>query len=77
MTDPAAASQAQPQAQPWAIEMRGIVKRFPGVVANDGIDLLVRTRWITKEQGEEIKLLPRGDQQAADQLLQQYQIELG
>ncbi|MFM9108118.1 MAG: ATP-binding cassette domain-containing protein, partial [Chloroflexota bacterium] len=27
---------------PNAIEMRGIVKRFPGVVANDGIDLLVR-----------------------------------
>lgn len=43
----------------------------------DDIDLLVRTRWITKEQGDEIKLLPRGDQQAADQLLQRYQIELG
>lgn len=25
-----------------AIELRGIVKRFPGVVANDGIDLMVR-----------------------------------
>ena len=36
------------------------------------IDLLVKTRWITKEQGEEIKLLPRGDQQAVDQLLQRY-----
>ena len=36
------------------------------------IDLLVKTRWITKEQGEKIKLLPRGDQQAADQLLQRY-----
>lgn len=36
------------------------------------IDLLVKTRWITKEQGEEIKLLPRGDQQVADQLLQRY-----
>src|ERR1700756_1086904 len=27
---------------PAAIELRGIVKRSPGVVANDGIDLLVR-----------------------------------
>ena len=27
-----------------AIELRGIVKRFPGVVANDGIDLTVRGR---------------------------------
>jgi ABC-type uncharacterized transport system ATPase subunit len=26
---------------PLAIEMRGIVKRFPGVVANDGVDLAV------------------------------------
>jgi len=26
----------------YAIELRGIVKRFPGVVANDGIDLMVR-----------------------------------
>ena len=26
---------------PIAVEMRGIVKRFPGVVANDGIDLSV------------------------------------
>lgn len=40
------------------------------------IDLLVRTRWITKEQGEEIKLLPRGDQQAADVLIQKYQSDL-
>jgi len=26
----------------YAIELRGIVKRFPGVVANDGIDFKVR-----------------------------------
>src|SRR5215211_5112005 len=26
---------------PPAVEMRGIVKRFPGVVANDGVDLVV------------------------------------
>jgi len=42
----------------------------------DDIDLLVRTRWITKEQGEEIKLLPLGDQRAADQLIERYRIEL-
>lgn len=48
-----------------------------GKLEEDDIDLLVKTRWITKEQGEEIKLLPRGDQQAADQLLQRYRIELG
>ncbi|MCA9876755.1 MAG: ATP-binding cassette domain-containing protein, partial [Thermomicrobiales bacterium] len=30
-----------PPAQPNAIEMRGIVKRFPGVVANNGIELSV------------------------------------
>lgn len=48
-----------------------------GKLDEDDIDLLVRTRWITKEQGEEIKALPRGDQQAADQLLQRYQAELG
>ena len=48
-----------------------------GKLEEDDIDLRVKTRWLTKEQGEEIKLLPRGDQQAADQLLQRYQIELG
>ena len=48
-----------------------------GKLDEDDIDLLVRTRWITKEQGEEIKALARGDQQAADQLLQRYQAELG
>ena len=48
-----------------------------GKLEEDDIDLLVKTRWLTKEQGEEIKLLPRGDQQAADQLLQRYQAELG
>ena len=46
-----------------------------GKLDEDDIDLLVRTRWITKEQGDEIKALPRGDQQAADQLLQRYLLE--
>src|SRR5215207_5651630 len=35
MTEPDAA------AAPPAVEMRGIVKRFPGVVANDGVDFVV------------------------------------
>lgn len=48
-----------------------------GTVQERQIDLLVRTLWLTKEQGEEIKALPRGDQQAADQLLQRYILENG
>jgi hypothetical protein len=47
-----------------------------GKLDEDDIDLLVKTRWITKEQGEEIKALARGDQQAADQLIERYRIEL-
>src|ERR1700737_737437 len=35
-----------------AIELRHIVKRFPGVVANDGIDLTVRRRHIHAIVGE-------------------------
>src|SRR5258708_473731 len=35
-----------------AIELRGIVKRFPGVVANDGIELIVRRRHIHAIVGE-------------------------
>jgi simple sugar transport system ATP-binding protein len=37
---------------PLAVEMRGIVKRFPGVVANDGIDLVVRRGEIHALLGE-------------------------
>jgi len=36
------------------------------------VDNFVKVRWITRAEGEEIKLLPRGDQQAADQLMQRY-----
>ena len=36
------------------------------------VDNFVKARWITKAEGEEIKLLPRGDQQAADDLMQRY-----
>lgn len=56
---------------------RTVLAWLNGAIDEKQINLLVLTRWITKEQGEEIKLLPRGDQQAADQLLQRYQIELG
>src|SRR3954466_7211241 len=35
-----------------AIELHGIVKRFPGVVANDGIDLTVRSGSIHAIVGE-------------------------
>lgn len=44
---------AEPQQQaPLAVEMLGIVKRFPGVVANDGIDLSVRAGEIHALLGE-------------------------
>ena len=56
---------------------RTVLAWLNGTIDEKQINLLVLTRWLTKEQGEEIKLLPRGDQQAADQLLQRYQIELG
>jgi ABC-type uncharacterized transport system ATPase subunit len=45
------AEEPQPQA-PLAVEMLGIVKRFPGVVANDGIDLAVRQGEIHALLGE-------------------------
>ena len=35
-----------------AIELRGIVKRFPGVVANNGIELIVQRRHIHTIVGE-------------------------
>src|SRR6187397_1226518 len=37
---------------PIAIELRDIVKRFPGVVANDGVDLTVRAGTIHAIVGE-------------------------
>jgi simple sugar transport system ATP-binding protein len=42
----------QPTSQVMSIEMRGIVKRFPGVIANDGIDLEVRQGEIHALLGE-------------------------
>jgi hypothetical protein len=56
---------------------RAVQGWIAGKLDEEDIDLLVRTRWITKEQGDEIKALPRGDQQAADQLLQRYILENG
>jgi ABC-type uncharacterized transport system ATPase subunit len=40
------------ESTPLAIDMRGIVKRFPGVVANDGVDLVVRQGEIHALLGE-------------------------
>ena len=37
---------------PLAVEMRGIVKRFPGVLANDRVDLAVRAGQIHALLGE-------------------------
>lgn len=41
-----------PATPPHAVEMRGIVKRFPSVVANDGIELVVRSGEIHALLGE-------------------------
>ncbi len=41
-----------PTTSPPAIELRGIVKRFPGVVANDGVDLTVAPGTIHAIVGE-------------------------
>ncbi len=40
------------ESEPYAIELRDIVKRFPGVVANDGVDLKVRRGTIHAIVGE-------------------------
>ena len=42
----------RPPATDYAIELRDIVKRFPGVVANDGVDLKVRRGTIHAIVGE-------------------------
>jgi simple sugar transport system ATP-binding protein len=45
-------AEGTPEAAPPALEMRGITKRYPGVVANDGIDLDVRRGEIHALLGE-------------------------
>jgi simple sugar transport system ATP-binding protein len=50
MTDPDQSAQSTPQ--PIAVEMRDVVKRFPGVVANDGVNLEVRQGEIHALLGE-------------------------
>jgi general nucleoside transport system ATP-binding protein len=49
---PVPAAGAAPTGAPPALEMRGITKRYPGVVANDHIDLDVRTGEIHALLGE-------------------------
>lgn len=43
---------ADPQTSPPAVEMRNVVKRFPGVVANDGVDLAIQAGEIHALLGE-------------------------
>lgn len=43
-----------------------------GKLTETDVDNFVKARWITKAEGDEIKLLPQGDQQAAEQLMQRY-----
>jgi simple sugar transport system ATP-binding protein len=45
-------TEAAAPSSPFAIELRGIVKRFPGVVANDGVDLTVRAGTVHAIVGE-------------------------
>ncbi len=55
MTEPTTVAATAPDGEPVtapALEMRGITKRYPGVVANDGIDLDVRPGEIHALLGE-------------------------
>ena len=51
-TPDGASGTSGPPSQPPAIELRDIVKRFPGVVANDGVDLAVAPGTIHAIVGE-------------------------
>ncbi len=52
MTDTASDDTSAVATQPLAIELRDIVKRFPGVVANDGVNLSVKPGTIHAIVGE-------------------------
>ena len=52
MTDPQLSADMAESDWPMAVEMRGIVKRFPGVIANAGVDLAVRKGEIHALLGE-------------------------
>lgn len=46
---------------------RAVLGWLNGALQERDIDLLVRTRWITKEQGEQIKAMRRGDPELLEQ----------
>jgi len=48
----AAVADTRPAETGYAIELRDIIKRFPGVVANDGVDLKVRAGTVHAIVGE-------------------------
>ena len=52
MSTPSPSRDAEPASAPPLLEMRGITKRYPGVVANDGINLDVRAGEIHALLGE-------------------------
>lgn len=51
---------------------RAVMGWTQGILTERDIDLLVRTRWITKDEGEQIKALKVGDQKAAEELLARF-----
>ena len=52
----------EPMADPLAVEMRGIVKRFPGVLANDHVDFELRAGEIHAPAGRERRRQEHADE---------------